>query len=189
MNRQHKAMGLGLAALFAAGLFCAPALAQAAKKPAAAPTQAQLDKNGALILIRSSLLALDQANKTGSYTVLRDIGAPGFQDANTAAKLGDVFANLRRDGVDLSGVAVLEPQLTAIPQVEANRMMRMVGVFPSVPTQIKFEVLYAPVQGQWRLYGVSVAVASATPAAPAAPGEVAAPAAKKPAAPAAAQKR
>jgi hypothetical protein len=32
-------------------------------------------RNGVLILVRSALIALDQANKTGNYTVLRDLGA------------------------------------------------------------------------------------------------------------------
>src|SRR5262249_10752269 len=32
------------------------------------PQPAQIDRNGVLILIRSALLALDQANKTGNYT-------------------------------------------------------------------------------------------------------------------------
>ena len=88
---------------------------------------AQIDRNGVLILIRSSLLALDQANKTGNYTVLRDLGAPGFQASNTAARLGEIFVNLRRDKIDLSGVAVLDPQLTLLPQIEGNGMMRMAG--------------------------------------------------------------
>jgi hypothetical protein len=43
--------------------------------------------------IRSALLALDQANKTGNYTVLRELGAPGFQAANTAARLSEIFAS------------------------------------------------------------------------------------------------
>jgi hypothetical protein len=48
-----------------------------AQTPAQTPNPAQIDRNGVLILIRSSLLALDPANTTGNYTVLRDIGAPG----------------------------------------------------------------------------------------------------------------
>jgi hypothetical protein len=50
---------------------------------------AQIDRNGVLILIRQTLLALDQANKTGNYTVLRDLGSPDFQ-ANTAAGLAEI---------------------------------------------------------------------------------------------------
>jgi hypothetical protein len=75
---------IGIAASCAALPFDAGA--QAPKPPAqsVAPQPAQIDRNGVLILIRSTILALDQANKTGNYTVLRDLGAPGFQ-ANTAA--------------------------------------------------------------------------------------------------------
>jgi hypothetical protein len=144
------------------------ALAQAPKPPAqqpAAPQPAQIDRNGVLILIRSTILALDQANKTGNYTVLRDLGAPGFQ-ANNAARLAEIFASQRRDNLDLSGVAVIDPQLTVLPQIEANGMMRMAGFFPSVPQQVNFEMLFAPVSGQWRLFGLSVNIGQSGPVAP-----------------------
>ena len=161
-----------LAALVAASFFPPMASAQSPKtapkpgpsKPAQAPRPADIDKNGVLILIRSTLLALDQANKTGNYTVLRDLGAPGFQ-TNTAARLAEIFASQRKDNLDLSGVAVLEPQLSMLPQIE-NGLMHMAGFFPSVPTQIRFELLYAPVQGQWKLFGLSVSLGSSAPVAP-----------------------
>jgi hypothetical protein len=132
------------------------------------PRPAQIDRNGVLILIRTTLLALDQGNKTGNYTVLRDIGAPGFQ-ANTAARLAEIFAKLRNDKLDLSGVAVIEPQLSLLPQIETNGLMRMAGFFPSVPAQVNFELAFAPVDGQWRLFGISVGVGSSAPVAPQAP--------------------
>jgi hypothetical protein len=140
-----------------------------------APKPAQIDRNGVLILIRETLLALDQANKTGNYTVLRDLGSPDFQ-ANSAARLAEIFAQQRRDNVDLSGVAVIDPQLTLLPQIEANGMMRMAGFFPSVPTQVNFELLYAPVGGRWRLFGLSVSFGQAAPAAPQPPAPAAPPA-------------
>ena len=136
-----------------------------AETPAPVPKPAQIDRNGVLILIRSSLLALDQANKTGNYTVLRDIGAPGFQ-SNTAARLGEIFAKLRNDNLDLSGVAVIDPQLNLLPQIEANGLMHMAGFFPSVPTQVNFDLAFAPVNRQWRLFGISVSIGQSGPAAP-----------------------
>ncbi len=145
------------------------ALAQQAAKPA------QIDRNGVLILVRSALIALDQANKTGNYTVLRDISAPAFQ-VNTAARLAEIFAGHRRDKLDLSGVAAIDPQLTLLPQIEANGMMHMTGFFPSAPTQVNFDLAYAPVDGQWRLFGISVGLGQAAPAAPKPP----APAEQKP---------
>jgi hypothetical protein len=139
-----------------------------AQTPAQAPKPAQIDRNGVLILIRSSLLALDQANKTGNYTVLRDIGAPGFQ-SNTAARLGEIFAKLRNDNLDLSGVAVIDPQLSLLPQIESSGLMHMAGFFPSVPSQVNFDLAFAPVNGQWRLFGISVSIGQSGPAAPTPP--------------------
>ena len=139
-----------------------PAQQQAAPKPA------NIDRNGVLMLIRSTLLALDQANKTGNYTVLRDLGAPGFQ-VNNAARLAEIFAKQRGDKLDLSGVAVIDPQLSLLPQIEPNGLLHMAGFFPSVPSQVNFELLFAPVEGQWRVFGVSLSVGQSAPVAPAAP--------------------
>jgi len=149
---------------------------------------AQIDRNGVLMLVRSTLLALDHGNKTGNYTVLRDLGAPGFQ-TNTAARLAEIFANQRRDNVDLSGVAVIDPQLNVLPQIEANGMMRMAGFFPSVPTQVNFDLIYAPVSGQWRLFGISVNLGSSAPVAPPPPPDPAAKSAAPAKQPAAAPKQ
>jgi hypothetical protein len=109
--------------------------AQAAAKPA------NIDRNGVLMLVRSSLLALDQANKTGNYTVLRDLAAPAFQ-VNSAARLAEIFAKQRNEKLDLSGVAVIDPQLTLLPQIEPSGMMHMAGFFPSraLPGQFRIAV-------------------------------------------------
>jgi hypothetical protein len=142
----------------------AAAVAQPAGSQTGQPIQ--IDRNGALILIRSTLIALDHADRTGNYTVLRDLGAPGFQTANTAARLSEIFANLRAQNADLSGVAVIEPQLTVLPTTVQGGLMRMAGVFPSVPLQVNFEMLFAPVEGRWRLFGIAVNVGQSGPAAP-----------------------
>src|ERR1700743_1040515 len=128
----------------------------AAQQPPAAAKPANIDRNGVLMLVRSVILALDQGNTTG------------FQ-VNTAAKLAEIFASQRNDKLDLSGVAVIDPQLTVLPEIEANGLMRMAGFFPSVPSQVNFELLFAPVDGQWRLFGISVKVGSGAPVAPTPP--------------------
>jgi hypothetical protein len=160
-------MRLKLGAL--AALLAASTAFAEESKPVQEPKPAQIDRNGVIILIRSTLLALDDANKTGNYSVVRDLGAPGFQQVNNDSGLADIFAAERKGNLDLSGVAVLEPQLTVLPQIEANGMMRMAGFFPSVPTQVNFELLYAPVNRQWRLMGLSVSLGQSGPVAPAPP--------------------
>ena len=163
-----------------AGALAAAVSAGHAETPA--PKPAQIDRNGVLILIRTTLLALDHANKTGNYTVLRDLGAPGFQ-SNTAARLGEIFAKLRNDNLDLSGVAVIDPQLNLLPQIEPNGLMHMAGFFPSVPSQVNFDLSFAPVNGQWRLFGISVSIGQSGPAAPESPQPPPPVAQKQPAAP------
>lgn len=167
-------LGLPMAGLLILGAVTTSAQ-QTPQQPHPAPPQQQqaakpanIDRNGVLMLIRSTLLALDHANKTGNYTVLRDLGAPGFQ-TNTAAKLAEIFAKQRGDKLDLSGVAVIDPQLSLLPQIEPNGLLHMAGFFPSVPSQVNFELLFAPVEGQWRVFGVSLSVGQSAPVAPAAP--------------------
>jgi len=179
VNRQRNGgVALLLAALVAASLPLG-ARAQSAFQPPA-PKAAQIDRNGLIILLKSTLIALDQANKTGNYTVLRDLAAPAFAAANNPARLAEIFANLRRDKVDLSGVLVLEPQLTAMPELMQNGMLHFAGFFPSAPAQINFELIFAPVDGQWRLFGLGANIGSSAPVAPPAPAPAPAPA--KPAA-------
>jgi hypothetical protein len=73
-----------------------------------------------------------------------------------------------------------------LPQIEANGLMRMAGFFPSVPQQVNFEMLFAPVSGQWRLFGLSVNIGQSGPIAPQPPAAAAPPPAASAAAPAAA---
>jgi hypothetical protein len=110
----------------------------------------------ALYLIRSTLLTLNDANRSGNYTVLRELAAPDFQVKNSAADLGVIFADLRNRKVDLFAVALMAPQLSAAPHLEANGMLRLTGAFPTRPLQINFDLLFQNVGGQWRLFGLSV---------------------------------
>ena len=119
-----------------------------------------------LVMVRSGLIALDQANKTGNYTVLHGIGGPQLQQSNPA-RLGDMFASLRQSGVDLQPVLVLTPQITQSPAISPQGLLMLVGFFPSRPLQIKFEVAYQPVAGYWKLAGLNVSLVPAAAEAPA----------------------
>jgi hypothetical protein len=111
----------------------------------------------ALYLIRSTLLTLNDANRSGNYTVLRDLAAPDFQARNTAADLSQSFSDLRRRNFDLYGAALLSPQLTAVPALDQRGFLRLAGYFPTRPQQINFDLLFQNVANQWRLFGISIA--------------------------------
>jgi hypothetical protein len=140
-----------------------PAAAQKPKTPpapAAQPKPAEqklpVSLEQALYLIRSTLLTLNDANRSGNYTVLRELAAPDFQAKNSAADLGVIFSDLRNRKMDLFAVALMAPQLSAPPHLEANGMLRLTGAFPTRPLQISFDLLFENVGGQWRLFGIAV---------------------------------
>jgi hypothetical protein len=137
------------------------------KPPGKSPeSQLPVTLEQTLYLIRSTLLTLNDANRSGNYTVLRDLASPGFQARNTAADLSLIFADLRKRNVDLFAVALIGPQLSTAPYIDPNKMLRITGFFPTRPLQINFDLLYQVVNGHWRLNGISVATPQAPPEPP-----------------------
>jgi hypothetical protein len=122
-----------------------------------------ISQEQALYLVRSTLLTLNDANRSGNYTVLRDLAAPDFQVRNSSADLAQSFADLRRRNFDLFATALIAPQFTAEPAFDAGGKLRMAGYFATRPLRINFDLTFQNVNGQWRLFAVSVA----TPEAPA----------------------
>jgi hypothetical protein len=141
-----------------------------AKSPPASqagtPQQMPVSIEQALYLIRSTLLTLNDANRSGNYTVLRDLAAPDFQARNTAADLAQIFSDLRRRNFDLYGAALLAPQLADVPALDKSGMLHLAGYVPTRPQQINFDLIFQVVAGQWRLYGISIATPEAAPAQP-----------------------
>jgi hypothetical protein len=146
----------------------APAPAPQPAKPSVPPPENQL------VMIRTTLIALHQANVTGNYTVLRDLGSPAFQSANSAARLAEIFAHLRSQGIDLAQVVLVLPKLTRPSAVSDASLLRMTGGFDLKPVPVAFDLLFQPVAQQWRLFGISVSAAA--PQQPAAPAQAPPPA-------------
>jgi hypothetical protein len=144
---------------FALALAAVPAFAQA---PAATAAQAvpTLEQQELLKLIWATMTAVDQANRTGNYSVLRDLAAPGFQAANDQAKLTAIFANLRASGVDLSNTLLLAPSYRVPPQLVQPGLVRAQGAFGMRPNAISFDVAYQWSGGQWKLFAIGVSPVS-----------------------------
>src|ERR1700720_1527192 len=164
-----------LAALLVALSATAGGLAEQKGKPPAtapAPSPPSVTVEQTLYLIRSTLMTLNDADRSGNYSVLRDLAAPDFQARNTAADLAQIFTDLRRRNFDLYGAALLAPQLTAAPALDADKRLHLTGFFPTRPQQINFDLSFEVVGGQWRLFGIAIA----TPNAPALPAQAPTPA-------------
>lgn len=146
----------------------APAFGQAAAPPPLSvqpvPGELELSK-----LIWTTLAAVDHANLSGNYSVLRDLSSPAFQANNDAARLTQIFAGLRASGTDLSNVLLLGPTWTAAPAIVPGGLLRLQGYFGLRPTAVAFDLTYQWVNGRWRLFGVGItprAIATVQPEAP-----------------------
>lgn len=107
-------------------------------------------------LARSTIIALHQANITGNYTVLRDLGSMSFRSNNTSARLSIVFAPLRRSDIDLSKSVVFDPVLTKTPKIDRSGVLSLEGFFPTKPKRINFAMSLRFEEGIWRVFSISV---------------------------------
>ena len=168
----HFALGLalGLAAALPAPALAqqsAPIAQQAAPSvqppPSMRPTPSGLELSK---MIWSTVAAVDHANRSGNYSVLRDISAQGFQVNNNAAQLAQVFAGLRALDVDLSNALLVPPTYTTAPTMVREDVFRVQGVFQLRPISIGFDLYYQWEQGRWKLFGINLQPLQMTQSAP-----------------------
>ena len=107
-------------------------------------------------MVRMTMVAVHHANFTGNYTVLRDLGTPSFAKANTAAQLAHIFRDWRRPGRNLDAVLVLQPKWLAKPAVDQRGTLTLKGYFATTPVRVRFDMLFKPVAGRWRLHGAAL---------------------------------
>ena len=154
-GRTAPAFFVALAAVLAAPLSAQQAAPQASVQPPPSirPTPGQLELSK---LIWSTVAAVDHANRSGNYSVLRDISAQGFQINNTPAQLGQIFTGLRNLQVDLSNALLVPPTYTVAPQLVQEDVFRVQGVFQMRPISIGFDLYYQWEQGRWKLVGIDL---------------------------------
>jgi hypothetical protein len=108
------------------------------------------------LLIRTTIIALNQANMSGNYSVLRDLGTPKFQAANTDANLVEIFAGLRKRNLDLSPILFFDPKLVREPQLQPNGLLRLTGYIPTKPERLLFDMGFESIEGRWRLSAIVI---------------------------------
>lgn len=131
----------------------APAQAQAQATPAQVVAP---DYEGLVILIANTIVALNQANLTDNYTVLRELGSPDFQKLNTARRLGEIFADMRARKLNFAPVVMFQPKFVRQPEIDSRGFIRTTGFYETSPLQVHFDLVFQSVAGSWRLFEISV---------------------------------
>lgn len=130
-----------------------------ATPPAAPPRPGMPTAEDLLGLIRTTIIALNHANQTGNYTVLRDLAAPDFRNANDASRLAAIFQVLREQAIDLTPLLQIAPEVSQDPTITAQGLLHLVGFFPTEPLRVNFDLSFQATGGHWRPYTLSVYLA------------------------------
>lgn len=105
-------------------------------------------------IVRATLSALNDANLTGNYSVLRDAAAPSFAQRYTVADLALAFTTLRASPHFASASHGI-PIVTHVLKPSATTIV-LKGHVPARPDRISFDVQYENIKGRWRLSAIAV---------------------------------
>lgn len=108
-------------------------------------------------LVWSTMIAVDNANRTGNYAVLYALGSPGFQSRHSQKDLAQIFAGLRERRIDVGRAVLVAPTYHIPPAITAQGQLRLRGGFEYRPRAIRFDVLFDLVDGGWQIAALSVA--------------------------------
>lgn len=122
-----------------------------------APSRLVVPSDQALaIMIKTILIAYNDANLTGNYTVLRDLASPSFRETNSSARLADIFRDMRQNNIDIAPIVLFQPKLVRKPQIDADGDLVLEGFFDTRPERVQFLIVYRAVEGLWKLFAIRV---------------------------------
>lgn len=158
--RKLNTAGLCALALGLMSFSLAPqtANAQAATKQSQPTSYRQIvpDENVLARLVWSTMITLDNANRTNNYSVLYSLGSPNFQRQNSPERLSNIFSNLRQNRVDVGRTILSTPNYYQPPTILADGTLRLRGGFDYRPKSVRFDLIYANLGGGWQITAISV---------------------------------
>jgi len=110
------------------------------------------------MLIKNAITAVNHANLTDNYAVLRELTSERFQKQNTSADLAISFQHLREAKLDMSSILVLQPQLRQQPVQDQSGRLHLVGLFPTRPKVVQFGLVFQSVAGGWIIDEIQLSI-------------------------------
>lgn len=107
-------------------------------------------------LIRNTIIAVNHANLTGNYTVLRDLGSLSLNTNRSASNLADIFRPLREGKIDLANTVLHDPRLSETPRLTKNGVLQLKGWFLTKPNNVTFDLTYRFENSKWRIMSISI---------------------------------
>lgn len=134
-------------------------IGDAKAEPELAPPDCQpriaFDAAKAAMLAQSVIMAIQHANQTGNYSVLRDLGTPAFRGRFPEARLSILFKNIRNLGVNLSAIMTHLQLLNSSGLIAPDRLY-VAGEMSAPALQVRFELLFVITGGVWHIEGLAI---------------------------------
>jgi hypothetical protein len=109
-------------------------------------------------LIKSTLMAFNDANITGNYDVLHAKLSKPFRDQFPAARLKEAFKAFADNRVDFKVVAAKMPIATQEPSVNEKGVLSLYGYFDTTPSHVYYELEFIMSDGEWKPIKINVNV-------------------------------
>jgi len=110
------------------------------------------------ILIKTSLLTLNDANITGNYAVLHAKLAKPFRDQFTPDQLKQAFKTFADQKVDWGLIATKPPIPTSEAKIDSRGALQLRGYFDTKPSRLSYELDFVPSEGELKPLKLNVNV-------------------------------
>lgn len=108
------------------------------------------------ILIKTTLLRLNDANLTGNYSVLHARLAKPFREQFTAEQLQRAFKSFNDEQIDYGPIAAKPPVPTADAQIDKRGALLLRGYFDTTPKRVYYQLDFLPSENAWKAIKLNV---------------------------------
>ena len=110
------------------------------------------------VMVKTSLLTLNDANLTGNYNVLYAKMAKPFRERFSSDTLKQAFRDFAGHHIDaIAGLPVVP---TSEPRIDEQGELLLRGHFDTTPSRLIYELDFAISEGEWKLIAIDVKVKS-----------------------------
>ena len=109
-------------------------------------------------LVRDSLAAFNAAVQTKSFVDFHKQIAVMWQKQVTPDRLAELFGGFIKAGVNIAGVARMEPDFDKPPAIDENGILELKGSYPTRPSKVMFDLAYLYEANEWKLVKINVNV-------------------------------
>ena len=110
------------------------------------------------ILIKTSLLTLNDAIVSGNYTVLHAKLAKPFREQFDPDRLKQAFKSFADQKIDMAAVSAAPPVATDDARIDDRGALLLRGRFDVDRSRLVYELDFLPSEGEWKPIGLHVSV-------------------------------